>query len=131
MHPVQNFPSYFPKVYSNSFPSTPRSSKWSLPFSFQTKILYEFLIPPTRETYPAHIILLEMITIITLGEAYNLCSPSLCSHLQTSATSCLLGPNILLSTMFSNILNQCSSLSVRDQVSQPYKTKGKIIVLCI
>jgi len=37
-------------------------------------------------------------------------------------TSSLLGPNILLSTLFSNILNQCSSLSVRDKVSHPYKT---------
>jgi hypothetical protein len=36
----------------------------------------------------------------------------------------LLGPNILLST-----LNLCSSLSVRQQVSHPYKTVGKVIVL--
>jgi hypothetical protein len=28
----------------------------------------------------------------------------------------LLGPNILLSTLFSNTLSLCSSLSVRDQV---------------
>jgi len=41
--------------------------------------------------------------------------------------SSLLGPNILLSTMFS--LNLRSSLSVRDQVSHPHKTKGKIIAL--
>jgi polysaccharide pyruvyl transferase WcaK-like protein len=31
-----------------------------------------------------------------------------------------LGPNILLSTLFSNTLNLCSSLNVRDQVSHPY-----------
>jgi hypothetical protein len=37
-----------------------------------------------------------------------------------------LGPNILLSTLFSNTLNLCSSLIVRDQVSHPYKTTGKI-----
>jgi hypothetical protein len=37
-----------------------------------------------------------------------------------------LGPNILLSTLFSNTLGLCSSLSVRDQVSHPYKTTGKI-----
>jgi hypothetical protein len=41
----------------------------------------------------------------------------------------LLGPNILLSTLFSNTLNLCSSLNVRDQISHPYKTTGKIIVL--
>jgi hypothetical protein len=33
--------------------------------------------------------------------------------------------------MFSNTLSLCSSLNVADQVSQPYKTKGKIIVLYI
>jgi len=36
--------------------------------------------------------------------------------------------NILVGTLFSNILNPCSSPSVRDQVSHPYKTTGKIIV---
>jgi hypothetical protein len=33
--------------------------------------------------------------------------------------------------MFSNTLTLCSSLNVRDQVSQPYRTTGKIIVLYI
>jgi polysaccharide pyruvyl transferase WcaK-like protein len=32
----------------------------------------------------------------------------------------LLGPNIFLSTLFSNTLSLCSSLIVRDQVSHPY-----------
>jgi hypothetical protein len=36
-------------------------------------------------------------------------------------TSSLLGPNILLTTQFSNTLSLCSCLSVRDQVSHPYK----------
>jgi hypothetical protein len=31
-----------------------------------------------------------------------------------------LGPNILLSTLFSNTLSLCSSLSVRDQHNQFY-----------
>jgi polysaccharide pyruvyl transferase WcaK-like protein len=38
-----------------------------------------------------------------------------------------IGPNILLSTLFSNTLSLCSSLNVRDQVSHPYRTTGKII----
>jgi hypothetical protein len=41
----------------------------------------------------------------------------------------MLGPNILLSTLFSNTLSLCSSVSVTDQVSHPYKTTGKIIML--
>jgi hypothetical protein len=44
-------------------------------------------------------------------------------------TSSLFGPNILLSTLFSNTLSLCSSLNVRDQVSHPYSTTDKIIVL--
>jgi hypothetical protein len=41
----------------------------------------------------------------------------LCSFLQSPDTSFLLSPNILLSTLFSNTLNLCSSLLVTDQVS--------------
>jgi hypothetical protein len=46
---------------------------------------------------------------------------SLCSFLQPPVTSSLFGPNILLSTLFSNTLSLCSSLNVRDQVSHPYR----------
>jgi hypothetical protein len=42
--------------------------------------------------------------------------------------SSLFGPNILLSTLFSNTHSLCSSLTVRDQVSCPYKTTGKVVV---
>ena len=42
-----------------------------------------------------------------------------------------LGPNILLNTIFSNTLILLSSLNVSDQVSHPYKTTDKIIVLYI
>ena len=41
----------------------------------------------------------------------------------------LLGPYILLNTIFSNTLSFLSSLNVNDQVTHPYKTSGKIIVL--
>jgi hypothetical protein len=47
--------------------------------------------------------------------------------MQFSPTSSLFGSNILLNTLFSNTLNLCSSLNIRDQVSQPYRTTGKII----
>ena len=55
-------------------------------------------------------------------------SSSLCIFLHSFATSFLLGPNILLNTLFSNTLSLCSSLNVRNQVSHAYKTTGKIIV---
>jgi hypothetical protein len=40
-------------------------------------------------------------------------------------------PNILLSTLFLNTLRLRYSLSVSEQVSHPYKTTGKTILLCI
>jgi hypothetical protein len=58
-------------------------------------------------------------------------SSSLCSFLQPPINSSLFGPNILLSAVFSNTLSLCSSLNVRGQVSRPYRTTGKIIVLYI
>jgi hypothetical protein len=70
-------------------------------------------------------------TLTILGEEYKPCSSSLHSFLQPPVTSSLFGPNILLSTLFSNTLNLRSSLNVRDQISHPYKTTGKIIVLYI
>jgi len=45
-------------------------------------------------------------------------------------TSYSLGPNIILSTLFSNTLSLPSSLNVSDHVSHPY-TIEKIIVLYI
>ena len=55
----------------------------------------------------------------------------LCSFLHSPVTSFLLDPNILLNTLFSNTLRLRSFLNVSDQVSHPYKTTGKIIVLYI
>jgi hypothetical protein len=71
-----------------------------------------------------------LITRIIFGDEYRSLSSSLCSLLHSPAASSLLDPNILLSTLFSNTLSLCSSLRVSDQVSHPYKTTGKIIVLC-
>jgi hypothetical protein len=47
---------------------------------------------------------------------------------QFSPPSCyfLFGPNILLSTLFSNTLSLCSSISARVQVSHPYKPTAKV-----
>jgi hypothetical protein len=89
-------------------------------------MLYAPLTSPMHATCPAHLIILALITLTILGEEYKPCSSSLCSLLQPPVTSSLFGPNILLSTLFSNTLNLCSSLNVRDQASHPYKTTGKI-----
>jgi len=68
---------------------------------------------------------------VKIDEKYRSLSFSLCSFLHSSVTSSILGPNIFLSTLFSDTLSLCSSLNVNDQVSYPYKTTGKIIVMYI
>jgi len=55
----------------------PKFSKWSHLSGFLTKILYEFLISLIRATGPAHLTLLDFITLIIFGEGYKLRSSSL------------------------------------------------------
>jgi len=102
-----------------------------LPFGSPTKNLNTPLSSTIRATCPAHPILLEFVTRTILGEGYRSFSSSLCNLLYSPVTSSFLGPNTLLNTMFSNTLSFLSSRNVNDQVSHPYKTTGKIIVLHI
>ncbi|KAJ4434831.1 hypothetical protein ANN_23402 [Periplaneta americana] len=55
-------------------------------------------------------------------EEYKASSSTLCNYLHSPVTSSLLVPNIFLSTLFPNILNLCSSLKMRVQVSETYRT---------
>ena len=75
------------------------------PSGFPAKTPYTTLSSPIRATCPAHLILLDFITRTILGEEYKSFSYSLCSLLHFPVTSTLLGPNILLNTMFSNTLS--------------------------
>jgi hypothetical protein len=64
------------------------------------------------------------------SEEYRLWSSSLCSFLRDPSSS-LLGPNILLNTLFSKTFSLCFSPKVRDQVSHPYSITGKITFLYV
>jgi len=112
MNPVDTLPPYFPKIHPNI-------------------VLCAFLISPMCTACPAHLILLDLITQIMFGEVYKLQSFSFCSLLQPPTIASCLGPSLLLSTLFSYTLNPSSSLVMRDQVSHPHKTAGKISILYI
>ena len=108
-----------------------RLSKSLFPTDLPTKTMYTFLDSSIRAVCPAHLSRLYLRVLIMLGEKYNACSSALCNFLHSLIISSLLAPNMFLSTLFSNILNLCSSLNVRHQVSQQYNTTGErpIIVL--
>ena len=131
---IQSTPptSHFLKIHFNIILSpAPGSPKWSLSVSFPTKTLYTSILSHIRATCPAHLIRLDFIIRTVLDEQYRSLISSLRSFLHSSVTSSLLGPNILLNTLFSNTPRLRSSLNVNDQVSHPHTTTGKIIVLYI
>ena len=111
-------------------PSTSGSYKWplTLKFAHQNSVCTSL---PKRVTCRYHLFLPDFITRTILDEEYGSLSSSLRSFLHSPAVSSLLAPNIFLSTLFQTPLSLRSSLNMSDQVSHPYKTVGKIIVLYI
>ena len=130
--PVHAPTSYFPNIHLNIIHlSKPGSSKWYLSPRFLHQNLVYTIPFPMRAACPTHLIHLDFITRTIFGEQYRSLSSSLCSFLHSPVTSSLLGPNILLNTLFSNTLSLRFSHNVSDQVSYPYTTTGKIIFLYI
>ena len=127
--PVHTPTSHVLKIHLNIiFPFTSGSPKWSLSLRFpHQNPVYSSPLPHTPYMpRPSH---LDFITLTILCEQYRTLSSTLCSFLHSPVTSSLLRPNILLSALVLNTLSLCSSLNVNDQVSHPYKTRYKIIIL--
>jgi hypothetical protein len=101
------------------------------PSGLQIKILYTFLVSPICVTCLAHLIHLDLTTVIIFHVAYKLWRSSLCSLLQPPATTSLLGTNILLSALFSNTLTCVLPLvwetKLHTHIKQ-HKTTGKTIL---
>jgi hypothetical protein len=88
---------------------------------FSTRILYALLISSIRATCPTHLILVALIALIIIGEAYKLRCSTLCSLLQPSDTSSLLGQHIPITSLYRwtthNYNFTCCFVCVRNLVS--------------
>ena len=126
LDPFHALTSHCPKIHLNIIlPTSPGLSKWSFSqrFSHRNPPYTSHLphMPHQSHSY-------RFDHPINTGEERRSLSSSLYNFLHSPATSSLLGPNILLNTLFSNILSLRSSLNVSDQVLHLYKTTGNIIV---
>jgi len=110
-------------------PSMPEFSKRSAPF--RCKHQHSVCTSPLSEraTCSIHLILLDFINRIILGENYRSLSSSLCIFLYNPppVATALLGRNSLLSTLFSKAPSVHSSLNMSDHVSHPYGITDIII----
>jgi hypothetical protein len=100
------------------------------PRGFRTTFLYVFHVLPILATLPPHLSLLYFVLTILIN-LYVYESSSPCNILNCSRTSRFLCTNIFLSTPFSRMLEFFYFFTVRDHISQTYKTSGKIFLYLI
>ena len=110
-------------------PSMPGPSTWSLSIRFPHQNPVYTSTLSIRATCPAHLILLNLITRTILGREYLSLSSSLCSFFPIPCYLVPLRPKYSPQHPVLKYPQPTFLLSVSDQVSHPYKTTGKIIVL--
>ena len=125
-YPEPDQSSPYPPPHFLKIPYKLGSSKWSPSLRFTNLNPVAPLLSPIGATSPAHHFLLDLITRIIFVEEYRSLSSSLRSFFSYPLNTSPLGPNILLSTLFSNTFSLRSSFNMSDQVSHSYKTTGKL-----
>jgi hypothetical protein len=96
------------------------------PSGFVTKRVYTTLLSPIRDKCPVHLIIFYFIIRIIFGEQSRSLSSSLCNFLHSPPTWSFLGPNIFLSTHFSNNLRQRSYLMWASKFYTNAKQQAKL-----
>jgi len=124
--------SHFLKIHLNIIlPFKTGSSKRSFSLRFPHQNPRHVACMGVHATCRTYLVLRDLIIQTIFAEEYRSWSSSLGSFLHSLVTLSLSVPNILLSTLFSNILSLGSSLKMCDQVTHPYKKTVTIIVLYI
>jgi len=95
-------------------------------WDFPACMLHVFLIV-WYMLHIAHLIVPDLITLIVLGEEFELWGTSLCIFLHHPVMLSFKGPNIFFSTVFSNILSLCSSLREWDLELRGRKHSSNLI----
>jgi hypothetical protein len=104
------------KIHSSIIlPCTRRAYEWSFSYRIPTKTVYTFHSSRILSFCPAHLILLGYFIRILLDVRHkSQWISSLCSFLQYSLASSLVGLCFFLSTLLSDTVRLCSSLNGKD-----------------
>jgi len=122
---LPDIPHFFKSYFNIIIPSKSMASKWShfLRFVHQNPSWTSVFHHTFYKLRPPHSSWSGYWTIF--GQEYKSWN-YLCNFMQSPSTSCLLSPNIFLSTKFTKALNLCSSSNKKDQLSQLHRRTAEL-----